>query len=147
MTEASIRTERIIDIAEYIEECLDVLSSKQSVGLDTYLDARELRDIVERRFETMTQACIDIARILLVDLDRPVPESNAETIKTLAGQEILSKETATAMAQACSFRNVLAHRYGHVIDDETVYEALQDLSRYRDFLLEVRDFLDRVDAL
>ena len=51
------------------------------------------------------------------------------------------------MAEACSFRNVLAHRYGQVIDDELVFEALGDLTRYRDFLVEVRDFLDDEGAL
>lgn len=147
MTERSIRTERIVSIAEYIEECLDVLSSKQSVELERYVDDRELRDVVERRFETMTQACLDIGRILLVDLEYSVPESNAETMNALSERGILTEGTAAAMAQASSFRNVLAHRYGHVIDDQMVHEALQDLSRYRDFLAEIRDFLASIDAL
>ncbi|WP_049927855.1 HepT-like ribonuclease domain-containing protein [Halopiger goleimassiliensis] len=75
MTDRSIRVDRIVDIAEYIEEYLAVLSSKQAVDFDAYVADRELRDVVERRFETMTQACLDIARILLVDLEYSVPES------------------------------------------------------------------------
>ena len=84
--------------------------------------------IVERRLETMTQACVDIGRILLVDFDRTVPESNPATMYALNELGVLSDETATAMAEACSFRNVLAHRYGQVIDDELVFEAVGDLT-------------------
>jgi uncharacterized protein YutE (UPF0331/DUF86 family) len=51
------------------------------------------------------------------------------------------------MARAAQFRNVLAHEYGDVIDDEIVYEALHNLDRYRAFLHEVRDYLASVGAL
>lgn len=51
------------------------------------------------------------------------------------------------MADAAGLRNVLAHRYGHVLDDGKIYEALQDLTRYWDFLVEVREFLDARGAL
>lgn len=51
------------------------------------------------------------------------------------------------MIDACRFRNVLAHEYGTAIDDKQVYEALQDLERYRDFLVEIRAYLDRTGAI
>lgn len=51
------------------------------------------------------------------------------------------------MAQAALFRNVLAHEYGNVLDHDTIYEALQDLERYRLFLSEVRDYLEEAGAL
>ena len=83
MTDAPIRVGRIVDIADYVEACLDVLSAKRPNDLDTYRSDRDLRDIVERRLETMTRACVDIGRILLVDLDRSVPESNPATMYAL----------------------------------------------------------------
>jgi len=51
------------------------------------------------------------------------------------------------MAQAAMFRNVLVHEYGDVLDQDIVYEALQDLGRYRDFLHELRDYLDEIGAI
>jgi uncharacterized protein YutE (UPF0331/DUF86 family) len=51
------------------------------------------------------------------------------------------------MAEACGFRNVLAHEYGEVIAEEMVYDALKDLARYRQFLVEVRDFLAQDGAI
>jgi len=60
---------------------------------------------------------------------------------------VLTEETAESMAEAALFRNVLAHEYGDVLDEDIVYSALQDLRRYRDFLVEVREYLDEVGAL
>jgi len=61
--------------------------------------------------------------------------------------DVLDEQTAEAMAQAALFRNVLAHEYGDVLDQDIVYEALQDLRRYRDFLAGVHAYLDDIGAL
>jgi uncharacterized protein YutE (UPF0331/DUF86 family) len=126
---------------------LELLASKQSVSLSTYRNDVELRDVVERRFEKATQACIDIARILLKDVDGRAPNANPAAMRRLHELGVLSNSTAAAMEQAALFRNVLAHEYGDVLDQEIVYEALQDLTRYRDFLHEIRDYLEDVDAV
>lgn len=141
MTADDLRLERIVEKVEYVEQSLELLTEKQSVRPDEYAERTELKDVVERRFETMTQACIDIGRLVLTDLNAPQPESNAEAIRELARRGVLSDGTADLMANACRFRNVLAHEYGRVIDDGMVYDALQDIERYRRFLVEVRDFL------
>ncbi len=60
---------------------------------------------------------------------------------------VLSPTTAEQMTQAARFRNVLSHTYGQIIDHGMVYNALQDLERYRTFVLEVRDYLDDIGAI
>lgn len=45
------------------------------------------------------------------------------------------------MVELAGFRNVLAHEYS-AIDDERVYEHLQDLERFRRFAEEIDRFLD-----
>jgi len=60
---------------------------------------------------------------------------------------ILSASTAEEMAQGARFRNVLAHTYGNIIEHDVVYNALQDLERYRQFVIEVRDYLESIGAL
>lgn len=141
MSISTEKAERVVEKAEFIETCLEILAKRQSVGPDEYAENIEIRDVVERRFEMMTQACIDIARMLLVELRVEVPDANAAVMRELASAGVLSDETAEAMAEACGLRNVLAHEYGNVVDDGIVYEALQDLTRYREFLVEVREFL------
>lgn len=141
------RAERILERAEYVEECILKLVERQDVELQEYADRSDLKDLVERRFETMTQACIDIARMLIRDLEASQPDTSADAMDELARIGVLDEETAANMQDACSFRNVLAHQYGFIIDDERVYRALQDLQRYRDFVVEVRDFLEDEGSL
>lgn len=141
------RIDRLLEKAAYIETSLELLADKQQVEFGEFTERTELKDVVERRFVTMTQACIDIARMVLVSQDVTPPESNAGTIRELARRDVLSERTADLLAESCRFRNVLAHEYGPVIDDRSVYDALQDLQRYRDFVVEVRDFLREEGAL
>jgi len=68
-------------------------------------------------------------------------------MEKLGEHGILTESTATDMAEAALFRNVLAHEYGDVLDHDSVYDGLQDLRRYRDFLVEVRAYLDDVGAV
>lgn len=141
------RLETIVEKAEFVEECLAMLAAKQSVTRDRYRESQETRDVVERRFEKATQACIDVARILLKDVDGKAPTSNAAAMERLGELDIVSENTAESMARAASFRNVIAHEYGNVLDHDVVYDALQDLRRYRDFLYDVRAYLEKVGAL
>lgn len=147
MTVPPERAERIVDKAEHVERSLTVLAEKQSLSRETYLDDREQRDVVERRFVTMTQACVDVARLLLSGLDEPIPDPSATSMSRLIELDVLTESTGTAMIEACGLRNVLAHEYGTRIDDEKVYTALQDLDRYRDFLVEIRSYLEATDAI
>lgn len=139
--------ERVVRKVEYIEEALGVLTEKQSLGPDEYADSRDVKDVVERRLETVTQAWIDIARVILSALGIRQAESNAGAFRQLDDHDVLTEATAEKLADAARFRNVLAHEYGPVIDDGQVYNALQDLTRYRDFLHEVRTFLQDQGAL
>jgi len=141
------RVETLVEKAEYMETCLEILASKQSISREAYVDDVETRDIVERRFEKLTGAALDIARMLLKDIGGKAPNSNAAAMGRLHDAGVLSESVADQMAQAALFRNVLAHEYGDVLNHDTVYGALQDLERYRRFLHEVRDYLDAVGAL
>lgn len=141
------RVETIVEKVEYVEECLEILVRKQDVSREQYRSEPETRDVVERRFEKATGACLDIARMLLKDIDGRAPESNAAAMERLHEVGVLPADVADEMAQAALFRNVLAHEYGDVLDHDVVFDALQDLGRYRRFLHGISDYLDRVDAI
>ncbi|WP_258560455.1 type VII toxin-antitoxin system HepT family RNase toxin [Halorhabdus salina] len=126
---------------------MEILVANQSVSRESFRERPETRDVVERRLEKSSQACIDIARMLVRDIDGHAPGSNAATMRRLGEIDVLTDETAESMAEAAMFRNVLAHEYGDVLDQDVVYDALQDLGRYREFLVEIYDYLDEVGAL
>ena len=95
----------------------------------------------------MTEAAIDIGEELVKQERGPPPQSNPEAMRALGDLGILTPSTAEQMAQGARFRNVLAHTYGQIIDHDVVYNALQDLERYRAFVVEIRDYLDSIGAL
>lgn len=138
---------RIVEKAEFIEERVQLLSERQSLSEEEYLRDRDAQAIVERRFVTTIQACIDIAGMILKAEGERVPAQSADKLRRLVGTGVLSESLGERMAATAGLRNVLAHQYGTLIDDELVYESLQDLSRFREYLLAVRDYLASHDAL
>lgn len=147
MTLADGDLDRILTAAETIEKSLGVLAERASMDREAYQRDERTQDVVERRFVKATEAALDIAETLVVHERGTRPESNPATMVALADVGVLDDDTAESMARAARFRNVLAHTYGDIIDDDVVYDALQDLERYRAFLVEVRDYLDDVGAL
>jgi len=147
MTLSEDDLERIVSAVETIEESLSVLVAKQSLSRETYRSDREQRDVVERRFVKLTEATLDIAKTLVVFERGAPPESNPAAMVELDAAGVFYRATTTEMVQAARFRNVLAHTYGNAIDHDDVYAALQDLERYRDFLHDVRSYLNEIDAL
>ena len=141
------RLNRLLTAVETIEESLGVLARKQRVSREDYKSDSDTRDIVERRFVKMTEAAIDIAEELVKHERGQPPASNPESMRTLGEISVLSGPLAEEMAQGARFRNVLSHTYGNIIDHDVVYNALQDLDRYRTFVQAVRDYLDSIGAL
>lgn len=141
------RLNRVLTAVETIEESLGVLARKQRVSRDEYESDSDTRDVVERRFVKMTEAAIDIGETLVGHERGSPPASNVETMRELGEMGVLSDALTEEMAQGARFRNVLAHTYGDVIDHDVVYNALQDLDRYRQFVRSVRDHLESAGAL
>jgi len=147
MTFVEDEIERILTAAETIAESLAILAEYQSMDREAYRNDREARDVVERRFVKTTEATLDIASTLVVHERGSVPDSNPGTMRALADEGVVTGTTAESMAQAARFRNVLAHTCGDVIDHDTVYDALRDLERYREFLREIRTYLAETGEL
>ncbi|WP_254538442.1 type VII toxin-antitoxin system HepT family RNase toxin [Halomarina litorea] len=141
------RLNRILTAVETIEESLGVLARKQRVSRADYKTDSDTRDIVEHRFVKMTEASIDIAEELVKHERGQPPASNPASMRTLGELGVLSGALAEEMAQGARFRNMLSHTYGSIIDHDVVYNALQDLERYRAFVQAVRDHLDSIGAL
>lgn len=126
-----------------MRDAVEVLAEKRdALSFEEYRSDRTERAIVEREFGTAIQACIDIATMVLRAEGADVPPTNAGSFRTLGELDVLDGDTATGMAEAAGFRNVLAHQYGDEIDDEDVYNVLQSkLPLFLEYLTQVRDHL------
>ena len=147
MTLSEDDLERIVGAVETMEASLSVLVQKQSLSRSTYRTDRESRDVVERRFVKLTEATLDIAQTIIAHERGTPAESNPAAMVALNELGVFDRVTTAEMVQAARFRNVLAHTYGDAIDHDDVYAALQDLDRYRDFLHDVRAYLEDTGLL
>lgn len=110
---------------EYIGGVVERLSQKQDVEREEYLNDWEQQAVVERTFQAAIEACLDIAGLLLKELDEEIPPTNAKKFSRLRDCGVLDSDIAARMQATAGFRNVLAHNYGHEIDNELVYMHLQ----------------------
>lgn len=83
---------KVVTAMEHIETSVDMLQEKRRLEKAEYLADQEARDVVERRFETAIQACIDIARVFVREADEVMPETNRETVAMLASLGVVSGE-------------------------------------------------------
>lgn len=124
-----------------LEADLQDLMEKQAVSNREYHNDRDLQAIVERRFETSIQACLDIAAHIVTAEGFREPSDYGDLFRILEAEGILSPTTADQMVEMAGFRNVLAHEYAD-LDVDRVHEQLQNLEQFRTFAREIATFID-----
>lgn len=135
---------RIADAVEDIEQNITDLQELQDLSREEYqADENQLqRDAVERKFEKLTAAVIDIAETILRAENVAVPGNRKATITALRELEIIDSDLKKRLEAAVGFRDVLAHSYGPIVNDDIVYDALQnELERYIQFVTAVDQYL------
>jgi uncharacterized protein YutE (UPF0331/DUF86 family)/predicted nucleotidyltransferase len=107
-----------------------------------YLADEDAQIIVERKFQTATEACLNIGNHLIAALGLDLAEDYASVFQSLGRAGILSPELAEAMADMARFRNLLVHLYWRV-DHAQIYDRLPDrLRALEGFREEIRRFLE-----
>lgn len=127
-----------------VEEDLRDLAEQQELSIRDYRNDRDLQAIVERRFETAIQACLDIAGHIVAAEGFREPSDYGDLFRILEAEDILTSDTADRMVEMAGFRNVLAHQYAD-IDVDRVHEHLQDLEQFRAFAREIVAFIEADD--
>lgn len=136
--------QRIADAVEDIERNVSDLRELQELSRSEYRsDANGFRrDAVERKFEKLTAATLDIAKTILRIERETVPERRKRVISELHAIGVIDDELDRKLREAVGFRDVLAHSYGPIVNDDLVYDALQNsLDRYVHFVEAVHQYL------
>lgn len=139
------RANRIADAVEAIERNVSQLRNHQQLSHEEYTssDEQDRRDAIERKFVKLAEATVDIASELCKQERETVPEKRKERITALAEEGIIDEQLSERLRTAVGFRDVLAHTYGPIVNDDIVYDALQnDLERYVDFVKAVDGYLN-----
>lgn len=104
-------------------------------------DSVEL-DAVKYLFVTAIEGCVDVAHHIAASERWAAPDTNADAFRVLAGHRVVDVETASRMAGAVGFRNVLVHQYA-TVDDERVVAYLSELDDLRAFVQQVSAWMTR----
>jgi len=142
------RANRIADAVETIERNVSQLRTHQQLSHDEYTrpGQQDRRDAIERKFVKLTEAMIDIASELCKQERGTLPEKRKERIGVLVEEGIIDDSLSDRLRTAIGFRDVLAHTYGPIVNDDIVYDALQsDLERYVDFVEAVDRYLNQLE--
>lgn len=125
-----------------LEADLRDLRRNQDIEQSAYRNDRDVQAIVERRFQTAIQACLDIAAHIVAAEGYREPSDYGDIFRILEEEAVLSTATADRMTEMAGFRNVLTHEYAE-IDHERVYQHLQNLDHFQEFVQEVTRSVDR----
>lgn len=140
---------RIADAIEDIEQNVDRLRSYQELSRQEYRAEENLerREAVERKFEKLTAATIDVAETILAAERPSVPDQRRSVIGGLREDGVIDEALAQDLQEAVGFRDVLAHTYGPIINDDIVYDALQNsLGRDVTFVEAIDEYLSETTA-
>lgn len=129
-----------------IEQYHGELREKQELSKETFLADVTERRAVERMFQNVIQACIDLStHIATTDFERDGDRSRA-AVRVLLSEGVIDDETAETLTDAVGFRNVLAHQYG-TVRPEQVYTYLQTgLSVYDRFSRDVAAWFENTQS-
>jgi len=113
--------DKIREIESYLEELENFLPSR----FEDYKEDHKLKAACERYFEKIVEAVVDLAFLLIKDMNFETPESDKSSFDILFKNTIISKEICEKLKDAKGMRNIIAHEYG-TIDDETVFHVVSE---------------------
>lgn len=133
-------------LLDVIEQRLMRLDDLAHATWPTYERDVALQDRVERNFEIVIQACLDLGLHLLADVAQPTPETNREVFPAMAQEGWIDQALAERLADMAGFRNVLAHGYAD-LDHSRVHASLSDLPEIRAYLKQLYTHLQATGVL
>jgi len=125
-----------------IEQYHGELREKQTLSKGSFLDNVTEQRAVERMFQNVIQACIDLATHVASTAFEHERDGSRAAIHVLVEEDVLEPGTAETLSDAVGFRNVLAHQYG-AVRPEQVYTYLQtELGVYEEFSRQVASWFE-----
>src|SRR3989338_7850819 len=97
----------------------------------------------ERYLQLSVQSIINIAYLVIIDLDLRRPDDNYEAVSMLHENNVVSESLANKLTKMVGLRNILVHEYGK-IDRKKVYEVLtMQLGDIEEFQRQILSYLKK----
>lgn len=127
------KLENLRESLGYLQKLREETHSEEEFILDFHLFGN-----VERYLQLSIQSIIDIAHLVIIDLDLKRPDDNYEAVSLLYNQGAIPEDLASKLTKMVGLRNILVHEYGK-IDRKKIYEVLEtqleDLEKFQKQLL------------
>ncbi|MBI3583079.1 MAG: DUF86 domain-containing protein [Nitrospinae bacterium] len=135
--------EKISRKLESLQEYVGYLKGYQNCTIDELKRDPTLRGAVERYLHLSAECIIDIAEIMISELNLRKPEEYKESIDILGKTGIIPDEFAFYFSPVAGFRNILVHEYAK-IDLTEVHRHLQkDIGDFEKFSKYIIDYLNK----
>lgn len=135
--------EKISRKLESLQEYVGYLKGYQGCTIDELKRDPTLRGAVERYLHLSAECIIDIAEIMISELNLRKPEEYKESIDILGKAGIIPDEFAFYFSPVAGFRNILVHEYAK-IDLTEVHRHLQkDIGDFEKFSKYIIDYLNK----
>jgi uncharacterized protein YutE (UPF0331/DUF86 family) len=131
--------ERLAKIVEFaLVELGDLKARFLRVKRQSYEMDRDLRRNLERCIENIVNASLDMAKILLVAENLPMPDTYRQYFEALANAGVIAPDVSQAIEHGVTIRNVLAHHYLDIRWRSIERFLREDWPYYETFLETVR---------
>ena len=136
--------DKLVDIINTLQVNISDLQEHKGLSIEEYISDsnRMARKAIRGTFIESAEACVRAIDILLGYVVDSRPNNRKEKFKLAHREDLISKDLRDDMLSAVGFRDVLAHKYGAVIDHSLVHEAVQnDVDKYSEVVSVLRDYV------
>jgi len=130
--------ERILSKLDQLDQYQKELKKDMPSSLQEY---KEERWKYERLLHLSTETVIDISALILKEEGLGAPNDEESILDKLVEADIFNENLGNKLKNMKAFRNILVHRYGE-INDEKVYEKLEELEDFQEFRKSVIGYLN-----
>ncbi|MFQ6056178.1 MAG: HepT-like ribonuclease domain-containing protein [Methanosarcinales archaeon] len=137
-----VNTEKVLYQLRLLKQDLEKLREKSILNKEEYLADEDSKIVVERKFQTATECCVNIGNHLISVMNLKMAEDYASVFHILGEADVISRELALEMADMARFRNLLVHLYWK-INHEKIYDNMEKrIETLERFTTEVLKFIE-----
>ncbi|MBM4136958.1 MAG: DUF86 domain-containing protein [Nitrospira sp.] len=125
-------------------EKIERLKKFREISFNEFSENLDIKDIVERNLQIAIEACIDIGKVIISDMNLREPTDNKGVFKVLAENGIIIQKSLDFLMPMAGTRNVLVHGYDKI--DETVIFGIlkKHMEDFYKYLADIKkNYLER----
>jgi len=130
---------RLTDLRRYFDE----LEPLRNITLEEYKDDSIRRHAIERLIELIIECAIDINGLIIAGSGRRPPGDYRSSFLELTTIGVVSFEFASSLAPMARLRNMLAHEYEAMNDEEIHANIPLVLNLFSQYIAEIFHYIDK----